>query len=139
MEVANRKVTTEMRSLRENNEDLLKKLNELSTQLQKKEEELIVTLTRYISHCFSFTAQVNEILTSYWLTSAMRDEPEFAYVIPILVISQKLMEVASFLSCSCDEEQSQKQLLSKQTKELMFELQEVKEDLENEKALRLFF
>ncbi|VDN17845.1 unnamed protein product, partial [Gongylonema pulchrum] len=81
-EAANRKLTAETRSLRESNEDLLKKLNQLSTQLKKKEEELITTLTR------------------------------------------------------CDEEQSQKQTLSKQNKELMFELQELKEDLESEKALR---
>uniref|UniRef100_A0A915PST5 Myosin motor domain-containing protein n=1 Tax=Setaria digitata TaxID=48799 RepID=A0A915PST5_9BILA len=46
MELANRKLTTEVREAREGNEELLKKLNELSTLLQKKDEELIATLTR---------------------------------------------------------------------------------------------
>ncbi|KAK6102849.1 Myosin head (motor domain) family protein [Brugia pahangi] len=45
-EAANQKLTTEIRGIRDENEGLLMKLNELSTQLQKKDEELIVILTR---------------------------------------------------------------------------------------------
>ncbi|KAL3993677.1 Myosin head (motor domain) family protein [Acanthocheilonema viteae] len=45
-EAANQKLTTEMRDVRDGSEELLKKLNELSAQLQKKDEELIAILTR---------------------------------------------------------------------------------------------
>ncbi|EFO26078.1 myosin [Loa loa] len=44
-EAANQKLTTEMRDVQDENEELLEKLNELSAQLQKKDEELIATLT----------------------------------------------------------------------------------------------
>lgn len=47
-EAANQKLTAEMRDVRNGNEDLLRKLNELSAQLRKKDEELIVILTRYL-------------------------------------------------------------------------------------------
>lgn len=46
-EVANQKLATEVRDIRGGNEELLKKLNELSAQLQKKDGELLEVLTRY--------------------------------------------------------------------------------------------
>ncbi|CAG9536583.1 unnamed protein product [Cercopithifilaria johnstoni] len=45
-ESANHKLTTEIRDIRDGSEELLRKLNELSVQLHKKDEELIAILTR---------------------------------------------------------------------------------------------
>lgn len=53
-EVANQKLNTEIRDVRDESEELLRKLNELSAQLQKKDEELIATLTRYLLFIYMF-------------------------------------------------------------------------------------
>lgn len=42
----NQKLSTEIRNVQNESEELLKKLNELSIQLKMKDEELIATLTR---------------------------------------------------------------------------------------------